>query len=69
MGNWTFGTVIYTCVIFVVTIRLAMTLNYHTWVHHLCLWGSILIWFAFLFIYSALDADFHASLSQGPPLD
>jgi len=53
---WALGTTIYTCVVLSVNLEAAMIINYWTWIHHLCIWGSIILWFIFLLVWGAVDS-------------
>lgn len=55
IDNWSLSTTTYTCVIFVVTFKIAFETQYWTWINHLFTWGSMLAWIAFAFIYSSLQ--------------
>ncbi|KAL6069954.1 Phospholipid-transporting ATPase IA [Balamuthia mandrillaris] len=48
------GTTISTVVVLVVTLKLALETNNWTWIHHLLYWGSIIVYFVFLLVYSVL---------------
>eukprot|EP01012_Entosiphon_sulcatum_P039111 TRINITY_DN5119_c0_g2_i1.p1 TRINITY_DN5119_c0_g2~~TRINITY_DN5119_c0_g2_i1.p1 ORF type:complete len:2092 (+),score=538.26 TRINITY_DN5119_c0_g2_i1:622-6897(+) len=48
------GTVMYTCVIFVVNLKLALEVQSWTVAHHVVIWGSILVWPVFLFLYGPM---------------
>ncbi|KAH0795183.1 phospholipid-translocating P-type ATPase, flippase family protein [Histomonas meleagridis] len=39
-----FGLTVYGCVVLTVNLRIAFMCNYWTWLHHLFIWGSILIY-------------------------
>ncbi|KAM4695931.1 phospholipid-transporting ATPase IG [Rhinophrynus dorsalis] len=47
-GNWSFGTMIFTILVFTVTLKLALDTRYWTWINHLVIWGSL----AFYVIFS-----------------
>ncbi|XP_040179722.1 phospholipid-transporting ATPase IG isoform X5 [Rana temporaria] len=47
-GNWSFGTIIFTTLVFTVTLKLALDTRYWTWMNHLVIWGSL----AFYVIFS-----------------
>jgi len=51
VGQWFFGCVVYTCVVITVCMKAGLELHAWTWLSHLSIWGSILCWFVFLFIY------------------
>ena len=46
----TFTCILETCVIFVVSLQLAMDTNYWTALNHFFLWGSVAMFFLFLFM-------------------
>ncbi|XP_008225775.1 PREDICTED: probable phospholipid-transporting ATPase 4 [Prunus mume] len=48
------GAMTYTCIIWTVNCQIALIINHFTWIQHLFIWGSILIWYVFLLIYGAL---------------
>lgn len=48
------GATLYTCVIWTVNCELALFIKYFTWLQHVCIWGSILLWFLFVVIYGYL---------------
>uniref|UniRef100_A0A6I8S9Y8 Phospholipid-transporting ATPase n=1 Tax=Xenopus tropicalis TaxID=8364 RepID=A0A6I8S9Y8_XENTR len=47
-GNWSFGTMVFTILVFTVTLKLALDTRYWTWMNHLAIWGSL----AFYVIFS-----------------
>ncbi|XP_073399678.1 phospholipid-transporting ATPase IG isoform X2 [Dendrobates tinctorius] len=47
-GNWSFGTTVFTTLVFTVTLKLALDTRYWTWMNHLVIWGSL----AFYVIFS-----------------
>ncbi|PIA47079.1 hypothetical protein AQUCO_01400049v1 [Aquilegia coerulea] len=53
-GLWDVSTMAFTCVVITVNIRLLMACNSITRWHHISIWGSILAWFVFIFIYSGI---------------
>ncbi|KAG2485813.1 hypothetical protein HYH03_015523 [Edaphochlamys debaryana] len=48
------GTTIYTGMIITVNLKLATRTRYWTWINHLCIWASIIIWWPFVIGYSAI---------------
>jgi phospholipid-transporting ATPase len=53
LGIYESGIVVYTCVILVVSLKLALESSYWTWINHLVVWGSIFIgFFLFQLVYS-----------------
>jgi hypothetical protein len=61
---WALGTTIYTCVVLSVNLEAAMIINYWTWIHHLCIWGSILLWFIFLLVWGAVHSSNSTYVNQ-----
>ncbi|PKA49367.1 Phospholipid-transporting ATPase 3 [Apostasia shenzhenica] len=53
-GLWDVSTMAFTCVVVTVNLRLLMACNSITRWHHISVWGSILAWFIFIFIYSGI---------------
>ena len=45
-GLWEIGTVMYTGIVITINLQMAQMINYWTWVQHVAIWGSILIWYA-----------------------
>lgn len=48
------GAVTYTCVVCTVNCQIALIISHFTLVQHLLIWGSILSWYIFLLVYTAL---------------
>uniref|UniRef100_A0A674CH52 Phospholipid-transporting ATPase n=1 Tax=Salmo trutta TaxID=8032 RepID=A0A674CH52_SALTR len=40
-GNWSFGTIVFTVLVFTVTLKLAMDTRHWTWINHFVIWGSL----------------------------
>ena len=45
-GLWEVGTTMYTAIVIVINLQMAQMINYWTWLHHVAIWGSVLIWYA-----------------------
>lgn len=45
------GTTMFTCIIWVVNLQIALTMSHFTWIQHLFVWGSISFWYVFLLLY------------------
>lgn len=45
------GTTMFTCIVWVVNIQVAITMSHFTWIQHLLIWGSIATWYLFLLGY------------------
>ncbi|KAI3954059.1 hypothetical protein MKW98_017883 [Papaver atlanticum] len=57
-GLWDVSTMTFTCVVVAVNLRLYLSCSSITRWHHISIWGSILGWFAFIFIYSGVMTPF-----------
>ena len=53
-GFETLGATMYTTIIWVVNIQIALATSHFTWIQHLVIWGSILIWYIFLMVYGII---------------
>jgi phospholipid-translocating ATPase len=53
-GREILGATMYTCVVWVVNLQMALSISYFTLIQHIFIWGSIFIWYIFLLIYGAL---------------
>jgi phospholipid-translocating ATPase len=49
-----FGASMYTCIVWVVNLQMALSISYFTLIQHITIWGSIAIWYLFMVIYGAL---------------
>lgn len=45
------GTTMFTCIIWVVNVQIALTISHFTWIQHIVIWGSIALWYIFLLVY------------------
>lgn len=45
------GVIMYTCVVWTVNCQMALFLSYFTWPQHVCIWGSIFLWYIFVIAY------------------
>ncbi|CAN7026336.1 hypothetical protein IGI04_024900 [Brassica rapa subsp. trilocularis] len=52
------GGTMYTCIVWVVNLQMALSISYFTWVQHIVIWGSIALWYIFLMIYGAMSPSF-----------
>ncbi|KAK9090419.1 hypothetical protein Sjap_023596 [Stephania japonica] len=48
------GVAMYTSVVWAVNCQMAVSINYFTWIQHVFIWGSIILWYIFLVIYGSL---------------
>lgn len=52
------GAITYTCIIWTVNCQIALIISHFTWIQHLFIWGSIFLWYIFLFMYGALPPSY-----------
>ncbi|XP_053230883.1 phospholipid-transporting ATPase IG isoform X2 [Podarcis raffonei] len=53
-GNWSFGTMIFTVLVFTVTLKLALDTRFWTWVTHFVIWGSLVFYVFFSFFWGGI---------------
>lgn len=53
-GRDILGATMYTCVVWVVNLQMALAISYFTLIQHIFIWGSIAIWYLFLIVYGAI---------------
>jgi len=56
LGVWDIGTVIYSCIVLTVTLKLCLETNTWTILHHIAIWGSVLVYAVFILIYDVINA-------------
>uniref|UniRef100_A0A7N0U1E2 Phospholipid-transporting ATPase n=1 Tax=Kalanchoe fedtschenkoi TaxID=63787 RepID=A0A7N0U1E2_KALFE len=49
------GGTMYTCVVWVVNLQMALSVSYFTLIQHIFIWGGVALWYLFLMIYGALS--------------
>ncbi|XP_075446799.1 phospholipid-transporting ATPase IH isoform X7 [Ascaphus truei] len=54
LGNWTFGTLVFTVLVFTVTLKLALDTQYWTWINHFVIWGSLLFYILFSLLWGGI---------------
>lgn len=54
LGLWDVGTMAFTCIVITVNFRLLMACTFVTKWHQYSIFGSILSWFVFAFLYSGI---------------
>ncbi|XP_027125571.1 probable phospholipid-transporting ATPase 4 [Coffea arabica] len=52
------GTTMFTCIIWAVNCQIALTMSHFTWIQHFLVWGSVVTWYVFLFIYGEMSPVF-----------
>ncbi|KHN07730.1 Putative phospholipid-transporting ATPase 9 [Glycine soja] len=57
-GRDILGATMYTCVVWVVNLQMAVSISYFTLIQHIFIWGSIALWYLFLLAYGALSPSF-----------
>ncbi|XP_072293987.1 phospholipid-transporting ATPase IH-like isoform X3 [Eucyclogobius newberryi] len=53
-GNWTFGTLVFTVLVFTVTFKLVLDTHYWTWINHFVIWGSLLFYVVFSLLWGGI---------------
>ncbi|KAL1370475.1 hypothetical protein HN51_000736 [Arachis hypogaea] len=53
-GRDILGATMYTCVVWVVNLQIALAISYFTMIQHIFIWGSIAFWYIFLLAYGAM---------------
>ncbi|KAM7276270.1 hypothetical protein ACFE04_018136 [Oxalis oulophora] len=59
-----FGASMYTCIVWVVNLQMALSISYFTLIQHITIWGSIAIWYLFLLIYGAIPPSISTNAYQ-----
>ncbi|XWS69846.1 hypothetical protein CRYUN_Cryun04dG0213300 [Craigia yunnanensis] len=57
-GREILGGTIYTCIVWVVNLQMALAISYFTVIHHIVIWGTIAFWYLFQLVYGALPPSF-----------
>ncbi|KAG4170818.1 hypothetical protein ERO13_A12G173600v2 [Gossypium hirsutum] len=52
------GGTMYTCIVWVVNLQMALSISYFTLIQHIVIWGTIAFWYVFQLAYGALPASF-----------
>uniref|UniRef100_H3DHF5 Phospholipid-transporting ATPase n=1 Tax=Tetraodon nigroviridis TaxID=99883 RepID=H3DHF5_TETNG len=53
-GNWSYGTIIFTVLVFTVTLKLALDTRHWTWINHFVIWGSLAFYIIFSFFWGGI---------------
>ncbi|KAF6253363.1 hypothetical protein COO60DRAFT_1547131 [Scenedesmus sp. NREL 46B-D3] len=65
------GLLMFTTVVITTHLQLGMVIDQWTWMHHVSIWGSVLLWFLFLLAYGAfpirLSTDLHRAFDSISP--
>ncbi|KAL1810608.1 hypothetical protein DCAR_0730319 [Daucus carota subsp. sativus] len=48
------GTTMFTCIIWAVNCQIAFTMSHFTWIQHIVVWGSVVTWYIFLYLYGLM---------------
>ncbi|XP_038725862.1 putative phospholipid-transporting ATPase 9 [Tripterygium wilfordii] len=64
VGMEILGTTMYTCIVWIVNLQLALSINYFTLLAHCVIWGSIALWYIFMMVYGALPPSFSTTAYQ-----
>ncbi|KAL1829296.1 hypothetical protein ACET3Z_007708 [Daucus carota] len=49
------GTTMFTCIIWAVNCQIALIMSHFTWIQHFLVWGSVVTWYIFLFLYGLIS--------------
>ncbi|KAJ4884232.1 putative phospholipid-transporting ATPase 9 [Raphanus sativus] len=60
-GREILGGTMYTCIVWVVNLQMALAISYFTLIQHIVIWGSIIVWYLFMTAYG----EFPAIISTG----
>lgn len=55
------GAAMYTCIVWVVNLQVALALSYFTWIQHAFIWGSVVLWYIFLVVYGYISPIYSTS--------
>ncbi|XP_061786423.1 phospholipid-transporting ATPase 11C isoform X3 [Nerophis lumbriciformis] len=53
-GNWSYGTIVFTVLVFTVTLKLALDTRHWTWINHFVIWGSLAFYMLFSFFWGGI---------------
>ncbi|XP_019718866.1 phospholipid-transporting ATPase IG isoform X3 [Hippocampus comes] len=53
-GNWSYGTIVFTVLVFTVTLKLALDTRHWTWINHFVIWGSLAFYVLFSFFWGGI---------------
>ncbi|XP_057705607.1 phospholipid-transporting ATPase 11C isoform X2 [Corythoichthys intestinalis] len=53
-GNWSYGTIVFTVLVFTVTLKLALDTRHWTWINHFVIWGSLAFYILFSFFWGGI---------------
>ncbi|XP_047209198.1 phospholipid-transporting ATPase IG isoform X4 [Girardinichthys multiradiatus] len=53
-GNWSYGTIVFTVLVFTVTLKLALITRHWTWINHFVIWGSLAFYVFFSFFWGGI---------------
>ncbi|TRY90488.1 hypothetical protein DNTS_012102 [Danionella cerebrum] len=53
-GNWSYGTIVFTVLVFTVTLKLALDTRHWTWLNHSAIWGSLAFYVFFSFFWGGI---------------
>ncbi|CAM9001167.1 unnamed protein product [Rhodiola kirilowii] len=64
VGYEILGATMYTCIVWVVNLQIALAVSYFSYIHHIVIWGSIAFWYIFLLAYGAITPSFSTTAYQ-----
>ncbi|CAH8358913.1 unnamed protein product [Eruca vesicaria subsp. sativa] len=60
-GKEILGGTMYTCIVWVVNLQMALAISYFTLIQHIVIWGSIIVWYLFMTVYGELPTSISTS--------
>lgn len=64
VGREILGGTMYTCIVWVVNLQMALAISYFTMIQHIVIWGSIGFWYLFQAVYGAITPSFSTNAYQ-----
>ncbi|KAG7651033.1 putative P-type phospholipid transporter [Arabidopsis thaliana] len=55
-GREILGGTMYTCIVWVVNLQMALAISYFTLIQHIVIWSSIVVWYFFITVYGELPS-------------
>ncbi|CAN8238897.1 unnamed protein product [Cochlearia groenlandica] len=55
-GREILGGTMYTCIVWVVNLQMALSISYFTLIQHIVIWGTIVVWYSFIAVYGELPS-------------
>eukprot|EP00897_Mesotaenium_endlicherianum_P007081 jgi/Mesen1/6400/ME000329S05566 len=52
------GVALYTAIVWTVNVQMALIIDHYTWIHHLFIWGSIVLYYLFAIVYGFMPVTY-----------